>query len=43
MNDFEKDFTQARNYVDTKNFKDMLIMGDFISLLLSGQMAVLKR
>ena len=29
MNDIEKVFSQARNYVDVKNFKDILIMGDF--------------
>ena len=29
MNAFEKVFTLARNYVDAKNSKDILVMGDF--------------
>ena len=29
MNDFERFFTHAKNYVDAKNFKDILIMVGF--------------
>ena len=29
MNDFDLIFKQAKEYVDEKGFKDLLIMGDF--------------